>query len=138
MLVINCFIPIVKCAFMYLLIMLQILKKIRLVIIYISIHICPQPDVLDFAYFLFLSKMGADSHLLPRQTSALHLPAMWQGLFSPPSTPKPKTALPLNSPVGVNGVLAIPASQSPTCTGRWQSWGEGSGISAAAAVFLSS
>lgn len=82
--------------------------------------------------------MGADSHLLPKQTSALHLLAMWQGLFSPPSTPEPKTALPLNSPVGVNRVIAIPASQSPTCTVRWQPWGEGSGISAAAAVFLSS
>lgn len=90
-------------------------KKIRFVIIYISIHICPQPDVLDFAYFLFLSKTRADSHLLPKQTSALHLPAMWQGLFSPPSTPNPKTALPLSNPRGVNGVVAIPASQSPAC-----------------------
>ena len=78
-------------------------KKIRFVIIYISIHICPQPDVLDFTYFLFLSKTCADSHLLPKQTSAFHLPAMWQGLFSSPSTPKPKTALPLSNPRGVNG-----------------------------------
>lgn len=99
-------------------IMLQIPKNTTSYNIRFYSHLPTAWRCIRSRHFLFLSKMHADSHLLPNQTSALHLPAMWQGLFSPQSTPKPKTALPLNSPVGVNGVIALLASQSTVCTLR--------------------